>query len=95
MDNQPLLLFGILEHEHKMSVSNVILKRTKNNEEPIQSKQRLIFQCGFQRFTSCPIFSQHTNGNKHKVNDFDLKTLSNLKKFNRKFNFSVRKIFST
>ncbi|XP_058803988.1 pre-rRNA-processing protein TSR1 homolog [Phymastichus coffea] len=70
VDDQPLLLFGILQYEHKISVLNFLLKRTSNNEEPIKSKERLIFQCGFRRFTACPIFSQHTNGNKHKFERF-------------------------
>ena len=65
--DRPLLVFGLLPHEQKMSVLNVILKRTGNNSKPIKSKERLVFQCGFRRFVTCPIFSQHTNGNKHKV----------------------------
>lgn len=67
-ENHPLVVFGLLENEHKMSVLNVVLKRTWNNDQPIKSKERLVFQCGFRRFSACPIFSQHTNGHKHKVN---------------------------
>lgn len=70
--DQPLIVFGILENEHKMSVLNFLLKRTSNNQTPIKSKERLVFQCGFRRFTTCPIFSEHTNGNKYKVMKFDL-----------------------
>lgn len=55
-------------HEHKMSLVNVVLKRTLTYEEPIKSKEKLIFQCGYRRFVTNPIFSQHTNGSKHKVN---------------------------
>ncbi|XP_012277899.1 pre-rRNA-processing protein TSR1 homolog [Orussus abietinus] len=65
-EDLPLVVFGLLPHENKMSVLNAVLKRTSNNAEPIKSKERLIFQCGFRRLSSCPIFSQHTNGNKHK-----------------------------
>lgn len=50
-----------------MSVLNVVLKHTNISPQPIKSKEKLIFQCGFRRFTASPIFSQHTNGNKHKV----------------------------
>ncbi|KZC09196.1 PREDICTED: pre-rRNA-processing protein TSR1 homolog [Dufourea novaeangliae] len=32
----------------------------------LPNEQNLIFQCGFRRFTACPVFSQHTIGNKHK-----------------------------
>ncbi|XP_033213769.1 pre-rRNA-processing protein TSR1 homolog [Belonocnema kinseyi] len=68
--DRPLIIFGLLPHEQKMSVSNVILKRTGDNLKPIKSKERLVFQCGFRRFAACPIFSQHTNGNKHKYERF-------------------------
>jgi pre-rRNA-processing protein TSR1 len=65
---------GILENEHKMSVLNFRLKRTINSKIPIKSKEHLIFQCGFRKFAACPIFSEHTNGNKHKV--YYLKSIS-------------------
>lgn len=54
-------------NEHKMSVLNVVLKRTQAYSMPIKSKERLIFQCGYRRFIVNPVFSQHTNGKKHKV----------------------------
>lgn len=63
----PVVLIGLFPHERKMSVLNTVLKRTPNYESPIKSKERLIFQCGFRRFVVNPIFSSHTNGQKHKV----------------------------
>jgi pre-rRNA-processing protein TSR1 len=60
-------MFGLLKHENKMSILNLILKRTPSNNSTIMSKERLIFHIGARRFTACPIFSQHTNGDKHKV----------------------------
>ncbi|XP_043796539.1 pre-rRNA-processing protein TSR1 homolog [Apis laboriosa] len=66
LENHPLIVFNLLPNEHKMSVLNVILKHTNTSPQPIKSKEKLIFQCGFRRFTASPIFSQHTNGNKHK-----------------------------
>ncbi|XP_076638986.1 tsr1 ribosome assembly factor [Colletes latitarsis] len=66
LENRPLIVFALLPNEHKMSLLNLVLKHTNINSEPIKSKERLIFQCGFRRFTACPVFSQHTNGNKHK-----------------------------
>lgn len=68
MENQPLVVFGLLPYENKMSLLNVVLKHSNTYGQTIKSKDRLIFQCGFRRFAACPIFSQHTNGNKHKVN---------------------------
>lgn len=64
--NQPLILIGLLPYEHKMSLLNVVLKHSNNYMLPIKSKERLVFQCGFRRFAANPIFSQHTNGSKHK-----------------------------
>ncbi|XP_028025484.1 pre-rRNA-processing protein TSR1 homolog [Bombyx mandarina] len=68
--NAPLAVFGLLPHEHKMSLMNVVLKRTGACNEPIKSKERLIFQVGYRRFIVNPIFSQHTNGSKHKYERF-------------------------
>ncbi|XP_030747869.1 pre-rRNA-processing protein TSR1 homolog isoform X2 [Sitophilus oryzae] len=66
----PVILFGLFPHEHKMSVLNAVLKRTQDYGFPIKSKERVIFQCGFRRFITNPIFSQHTNGQKHKFERF-------------------------
>ncbi|RZF40768.1 hypothetical protein LSTR_LSTR011285 [Laodelphax striatellus] len=68
---QPVVLFGMLAHEQKMSVVNMVLKRPNlvldaSAHQPIRSKQRLVFQCGYRRYSACPLFSQHTNGTKHK-----------------------------
>lgn len=63
----PVVIFGLLQHEHKMSVLNFLLKRSPEYRPPIKSKDRLIFHVGIRRYSACPIFSQHTNANKHKV----------------------------
>lgn len=63
-----VIVYGLLPHEHKMSVMNVVLKRLPDSEIPIKSKERLVIQCGYRRFVVNPIFSQHTNGDKHKAN---------------------------
>lgn len=65
-----IIMYGLLPHENKMSLQNVVLKRSPTSTIPIKSKERLIFQCGFRRFYANPIFSQHTNGNKHKFERF-------------------------
>jgi pre-rRNA-processing protein TSR1 len=65
----PLTLVGMLPHEQRMSVVNLVLKRFKNarDQQAIPSKERLIFHCGYRRYAAAPIFSQHTAANKHKV----------------------------
>lgn len=67
-ESKNLVIYGLLPHENQMSVMNVVLKRTPDSEVPIKSKEKLIIQCGYRRFVVNPIFSQHTNGSKHKVN---------------------------
>ncbi|KAH8021029.1 hypothetical protein HPB51_011808 [Rhipicephalus microplus] len=66
----PLVLFGLLPHEQKMSVLNVAIKRHPGYTNPIKSKERLVFHIGYRRFSACPIFSAHTNGDKHKYDRF-------------------------
>uniref|UniRef100_A0A182QZG5 Pre-rRNA-processing protein TSR1 homolog n=1 Tax=Anopheles farauti TaxID=69004 RepID=A0A182QZG5_9DIPT len=65
-NGERLIVYGMLPYEHQMSVMNVCLKRTPNSSIPIKSKERLIVQCGYRRFMVNPIYSQHTNGDKHK-----------------------------
>lgn len=65
-----LIVYGLLPHEHQMSVMNVCLKRTPNSTIPIKAKETLIVQCGYRRYAVNPIFSQHTNGDKHKYERF-------------------------
>jgi len=64
---QPITVFGLLSHEQKMSVMHFLVKRIHDDDEPIQSKEQITFHVGYRRFTACPIYSQHTNMNKHKV----------------------------
>ena len=57
----------MLPHEQKMCVLNFAVKRHPGaTDDVIKSKERLIFHLGYRRFAACPIFSQHTNGDKHK-----------------------------
>ena len=68
MARGPLAAFNMLPHENKMSVINVVVKRhSLGHCDPIKSKTRLIFHVGYRRFAACPVFSQHTNGGKHKL----------------------------
>ncbi|XP_046833169.1 pre-rRNA-processing protein TSR1 homolog [Vespa crabro] len=70
LDNRPLIVFGLLPNEQKMSLLNIVLNHANSYQQAIKSKERLVFQCGFRRFSACPIFSQHTNGSKHKYERF-------------------------
>ncbi|MBN3318895.1 TSR1 protein, partial [Atractosteus spatula] len=66
----PLVLVSLLPHEQKMSVLHMLVRRHPGNSEPVKSKEELVFQCGFRRFRASPIFSQHTSGDKHKLERF-------------------------
>lgn len=61
------IVYGLLPHENQMCVVNAVLKRTPESTVPIKSKERLIVQCGYRRFIVNPIYSQHTNSDRHKV----------------------------
>ena len=65
-------MYGLLKHENKMSVMNLKLKRVNTNSYslPIQAKETLVFHVGCRRFEAGAIFSQHTNGDKHKFERF-------------------------
>lgn len=64
--NSHVIMYGLLSHEHQMSVINAVVTRALGSDAPIKSKERMIIQCGYRRFIVNPIFSQHTNGDKHK-----------------------------
>lgn len=66
----PLAIYGLLPHEQRMSVIHFLLKRTPSNSQPIKSKERMIFHVGYRRFAANPIYSQHTNADKHKFERF-------------------------
>ncbi|KAK7067020.1 ribosome biogenesis protein tsr1 [Halocaridina rubra] len=69
--HSPLVAFGLLPHEQKMSVVNVVIKsHPVGHYRAIKAKERLIFHIGFRRFANQPIFSEHSSGNKHKFARF-------------------------
>ncbi len=66
-----MILYSMLPHENKMSVLNFVVKRSSlGPQHAVKAKERLVFHCGFRRFAACPVFSQHTNGGKHKHERF-------------------------
>ncbi|CAG8500036.1 8071_t:CDS:10, partial [Paraglomus occultum] len=73
--SRPFIIFGLLQYEHRISVLNFVLTRTSHYTEPIKSKDPLLIQCGFRRYTIHPLFSQHTHSRKgtnnvHKFEKF-------------------------
>ncbi|CAB0005855.1 unnamed protein product [Nesidiocoris tenuis] len=64
--SRPIVVYGMLPHEQKMSVLNVFLHNPSSHTEIVESKDKLLFQVGYRRFKACPIFSTPSKGNKHK-----------------------------
>ncbi|XP_054710235.1 pre-rRNA-processing protein TSR1 homolog [Uloborus diversus] len=69
-DSRPFVIFGLLPHEQKMSVVNVMIRKYPTCRLPVKSKDTLMFHIGFRRFTCNPIFSEHKTGNKFKYERF-------------------------
>lgn len=68
----PPALIGLLKYERKMTVMNLLLKRSpeSNLNNPIKSKDELIFYCGFRKFKAKPIFTTHSVSSKFKYERF-------------------------
>ncbi|KAL8198930.1 UNVERIFIED_CONTAM: ribosome biogenesis protein tsr1 [Gekko kuhli] len=63
----PLVLYVLLPYEQKMSVLNLLVRRFAGYTEPVQAKEEVIVHCGFRRFQTSPLYSQHTSASKHKL----------------------------
>lgn len=67
----PLTVFSLLRYENKISVLHFNIQKHPACEEPIKSKDRLVFYTGFRSFEARPIFSEHNlNCDKHKFSRF-------------------------
>ncbi|XP_040577457.1 pre-rRNA-processing protein TSR1 homolog [Lepeophtheirus salmonis] len=71
IEGRPLYVFSLLPHENKMSIINIVVKKTPASRGVVvKSKEPIIVHVGTRRFCVNPIFSQHTNGSKHKYERF-------------------------
>ncbi|KHJ40067.1 AARP2CN domain protein [Trichuris suis] len=68
--SHPLVVYSLLPNEQKMALLNVLLRKHAFCDQPIRSKDELLFHIGYRRYFVSPVFSQHTNGDKHKVERF-------------------------
>ena len=65
------LIFGLHRHENRLSVLHFNIRRVPGYNEPIKSKEKLIFHAGFRTFSCNPIFSEsNLNCDKHKLERF-------------------------
>lgn len=57
---KPFVVYSLLQNEHKLSVCNFSIQTWESYEEPIKSKESMVVQYGFRRYSINPLFSQHT-----------------------------------
>ncbi|EDV24926.1 uncharacterized protein TRIADDRAFT_527, partial [Trichoplax adhaerens] len=68
--HRPLVIFGLLQHEQKASLDEKSAHLLNISFKVILIVDRMMFQVGFRRFSASPMFSQHSTGNKHKLERF-------------------------
>lgn len=68
----PFVVYGLLEHEHKMAVVNFSIQPWEDYENPIPSKETIIAQYGPRRQVIKPLYSAASNSpnNVHKYERF-------------------------
>jgi pre-rRNA-processing protein TSR1 len=72
---RPFIVYGLLQHENKMSVIHFTVTRNSEYTEPVRSKDPLVLHCGFRRYRVQPLYSQNTasgkgSNNVHKFERF-------------------------
>jgi len=68
----PFIIYGLLEHEHKLAVVNFSISPWEDYEKPIPSKEAIVVQYGPRRQVIQPVYSQASNSpnNVHKYERF-------------------------
>merc|ERR1712228_1114800 len=67
-ENKPLIAWSLLEHENKISVCHYLVQRHNDYKtKSIEALKSYIFDVGFRRFKTRPIFSDNSRANKHLV----------------------------
>ena len=71
-EQQPFVVYGLLEHEHKLAVVNFSFESWEDYDEPIPNKDTLIVQYGPRRQVIQPLFNQGSNNanNVHKSENY-------------------------
>ncbi|KAJ9115204.1 hypothetical protein QFC20_001071 [Naganishia adeliensis] len=65
----PLVVHGLMQHEHKQTVLHFVVQRNTEYEEPVRAKDPLVLCVGPRRYTIRPVYSQHTRGGGKGVNN--------------------------
>ncbi|EMD37700.1 hypothetical protein CERSUDRAFT_114337 [Gelatoporia subvermispora B] len=83
----PVVMFGLLQHEHKKTVLNFTVQRNTEYDGSVRSKDPLILCVGPRRLRINPIYSQHTRGGGKGPN--------NVHKFERYLRHGVTNVATT
>ncbi|CAN6998174.1 unnamed protein product [Brassica rapa subsp. trilocularis] len=71
VSTKPVIAFGLLQHESKMSVLHFGVTKYDGYEDPIRTKEELMFHVGFRQFVARPVFStDDCSSDKHKMERF-------------------------
>lgn len=72
LTKRPLVIYGLLEHEHKLALVNWSFESWEDYVEPIPAGDELVVQYGFRRQVIKPLFNQASNNsnNVHKSERF-------------------------
>lgn len=72
VSTSPFTIYLLLQHEHKLAVSNFSFTSWEDYEKPLPSGEQLIVQYGFRRQVISPTFNQasNTSNNVHKYERF-------------------------
>lgn len=65
----PLVIYGLLEHEHKKTVLHFTVQRNTEYDGSVRSKDPLTLCYGPRRLRVNPVYSQHTRGGGKGVNN--------------------------
>eukprot|EP00887_Chlorella_sp_A99_P006809 scaffold2.g6809.t1 len=67
----PVVAFGLLQHECKLSVVNFGVRKVAAVEEPVAAKEPLLLVSGLRSFPARPVYSSDEHGaDKHKMERF-------------------------
>ncbi|PFH49766.1 hypothetical protein AMATHDRAFT_62525 [Amanita thiersii Skay4041] len=83
----PVTLYGLLQHEHKVTVLNFTVLRNTEYDGSVRSKDPLILCVGPRRFQVNPLYSQYTGGGGKGTN--------NVHKFERYLRHGVTSVATT
>ncbi|KAG7098314.1 hypothetical protein E1B28_000275 [Marasmius oreades] len=69
VEQKPLMVYALQQHEHKVSVLNFTVQRNTEYDGSVRSKDELVLCVGPRRLRVSPIYSQHTRGGGKGVNN--------------------------